>query len=191
MSNQSSKSGQRRLLDTIFKAAADRVTPPLFVAAQDYAVEILKKAKNAELIDSYHKKKAKEDLVKPEKLFYIKAVESAWRYAHTKKGGVRTAERAQADYHMRVAQQKDGSVLIQFTTSQFASVAKKLPGFSGGRADFVARDVGELDLKFNASSAFASAVASFLYIHADLLRNKTDREKASVAHRESFPRNDI
>ncbi len=181
------KTPQKTALEDIFKTAAAKTRlPNLFEQSEEWAKAILDQAKKVQMIDGYNKQKTKEDPVAPLSLFYIRGVESDWRYQHTKKGGVRTAEKAQTDYHMNVKLQKDGAVTIQFTTSQYAWAAKKIPGFTRGTAELVVRDAKELSFDRGESRVFAQTVATFMSHHSEILRNKVERSKSSIAHKQSL-----
>lgn len=178
---------ERKALEDIFKTAARQARlPNLFEQAEQWAKAILDQAKKIRMIDGYNKQKTKEDPVAPLSLFYIRGVESDWRYQHTKKGGVRTAEKAQTDYHMNVKLQKDGTVTIQFTTSQYAWAAKKIPGFTRGTAELVVRDAKDLRFDSGDSKKFTQTVAAFMSHHSEILQNKVERSKSSIAHKQAF-----
>ncbi len=174
-------------LGALFAAAAEQTKlPALFTDSEDLVVQILSQAKLAMFIDDFDKKRSKEDPVNPKSLFYVRGVESEWRYAHTKKGRVRTAEKAQTDYYMSVALQDEQSIKIQFTTSQYAWVSKKLMGFERGTTELVVRSAQDLSLEATNTEKFIQHVAGFLSHHSQILRNKAQRQSASLAHQEAF-----
>ena len=139
----------------------------LYVEARDMVERFLTEAKQASFIDGFSMIREDEKPVESSTLYYIAGPLSETRYAKRRPG-----ERSKADYYMRVAIDEADALVLTFTSSAYAGVAKKMGWTRGVCMGLFASSA---DLQGPAAKRFFTDIATFLYNAGTVIVQKNKR----------------